>query len=162
MRFGLEAEVESAIQAIQAILAPAVMLTTVALLLLTMNTRHSSLVNRIRLLDDEARQLRRNHSQVDQDKQRLGNIEEQQSLLLPRIRHIRNAILSLSLSAIFFVLTSFWIALGYFPVEAVDTQAMIHITFLAGMSLVLCGVLFLAIEIYQSYNIILVEVKGRT
>lgn len=46
-----------AIQAIQAILAPAVMITGVALLLLTFNARHSSLVNRIRLLDDEEREL---------------------------------------------------------------------------------------------------------
>jgi len=135
------------------------MLTAVALLLLSMNSRHSSLVNRIRLLDEEARTIRKRRRHLDVDKQRLANIKEQQALLLPRIKYIRNGIFSLSLSAIFFVLTSFWIALGYFPVTIGMTQVMIHVTFVTGMFFVLCGVLYLAIEMYHSFKIILVEVK---
>jgi hypothetical protein len=142
----LESDLGGAIQAIQAILAPAVMLTAVALLLLSMNSRHSTLVNRIRLLDDEARTLKKKRRLLEVDSLRLSNIEKQQQLLLPRIKYIRNGILSLSLSAIFFVLTSFWIALGYFPVPTGMSQIMIHVTFLSGMFLVLCGVLYLAVE----------------
>ena len=53
----LDSGLTTAIEAIQGILAPAVMITGVALLLLTFNARHSSLVNRIRLLNDEKRAL---------------------------------------------------------------------------------------------------------
>ena len=157
----MQSDIGFAIQTIQAILAPAVMLTAVALLLLSMNSRHSSLVNRIRLLDEEARSLKKKRKVLRIDEKRLKNIREQQALLLPRIRYIRNGIFSLSLSAIFFVLTSFWIALGYFPVTFGMTQIMIHATFVTGMFLVLCGVLYLAVEMYHSYKIILVEVKGQ-
>ena len=158
----MQSDIGTAIQTIQAILAPAVMLTAVALLLLSMNSRHSSLVNRIRLLDHEARSLRKKVELPESDKVRLDNIKEQQSLLLPRIKYIRNGILCLSISAIFFVLTSFWIGLGYFAISVEGTQFMIHLTFITGMFLVLCGVLYLAIEIYLSYRIILVEVGEQT
>jgi hypothetical protein len=152
-------DVESAIQTIQALLAPAVMLTAVALLLLSFNSRHSSLVNRIRLLDHEARLLRKKRRLLDIDEARLANIKEQQNLLLPRIKYVRNGILCLSFAAIFFVLTSFWIGLGYFAIPVAVTQTMIHLTFIAGMFLVLSSIVYLAIEIYLSYRIILVEVK---
>lgn len=155
-------DIESAIQTIQAILAPAVMLTAVALLLLSLNSRHSSLVNRIRLLDHEARLLKNKRRLLDLDKVRLGNIKEQQGLLLPRIKYIRNGILCLSFAAIFFVLTSFWIGLGYFAIFINVTQTMIHLTFIAGMFLVLSGIVYLAVEMYLSYRIILVEVKEQT
>lgn len=155
----MQTDIGSAIQAIQGILAPAVMLTAVALLLLTLNSRHSSLVNRIRLLNEEARMLNSKRRLSEADKSRLGNVKEQQRLLLPRIKYVRNGIFSLSLAATFFVLTSFWIALGYFPITTSMTQVMIHASFVTGMFLVLCGVLYLAVEMYHSYKIILVEVN---
>lgn len=149
-----------AIQAIQAILAPAVMITGVALLLLTSNARHSSLVNRIRLLNDEERGLRRKGGKLDDlDAARLRSIDNQIHQLLPRLLYIRNGMLCHLLAAIFFVLTSFWIGLGYFSISSAVTQAIISATFLVGMLLVLIGVAFLAVEIYVSYRVILIETR---
>ena len=149
-----------AIQAIQAILAPAVMITGVALLLLTSNARHSSLVNRIRLLNDEERVLRRKGDKLDDlDATRLRSIENQINQLLPRLLYIRNGMLCHLLAAIFFVLTSFWIGLGYFSISSAVTQAIINVTFMVGMLLVLIGVAFLAVEIYVSYRVILIETR---
>jgi hypothetical protein len=149
-----------AIQTIQAILAPAVMITGVALLLLTLNARHSSLVNRIRLLNDEERQLRRKAEKLDElDNARLTSIQNQIDQLLPRLRYVRNGMLCHLLAAIFFVLTSFSIGLSYFPGSSALTQAMINSTFAIGMLLVLVGVAFLAVEIYVSYGVILIETK---
>jgi hypothetical protein len=149
-----------AIQAIQAILAPAVMITGVALLLLTLNARHSSLVNRIRLLNDEERELRRKGGKLDElDNARLRSIQNQIDQLLPRLRYVRNGMLCHLLAAIFFVLTSFSIGLGYFSVSSAITQAMINATFIIGMLLVLVGVTFLALEIYVSYRVILIETR---
>jgi hypothetical protein len=149
-----------AIQAIQAILAPAVMITGVALLLLTSNARHSSLVNRIRLLNDEERGLRRKGRKLDDlDADRLRSIQNQIDQLLPRLLYIRNGMLCHLLAAIFFVLTSLWIGLGYLSVSSAITQAIINVTFIVGMLLVLIGVAFLAVEIYVSYRVILIETR---
>jgi len=148
-----------AIQAIQAILAPAVMITGVALLLLTFNARHSSLVNRIRLLDDEERELLRRRPKLDKiETLRLKSIKNQLDLLLSRLLYVRNGMLCLLLAATFFVLTSFSIGLAYFSASIGLTQTMINFTFVPGMLLVLIGVLFLAIEVHISYRVIEIEV----
>ena len=148
-----------AIQAIQAILAPAVMITGVALLLLTFNARHSSLVNRIRLLDDEERELLRRRPKLDKiETLRLKSIKNQLDLLLSRLLYVRNGMLCLLFAATFFVLTSFSIGLAYFSASIGLTQTMINFTFIPGMLLVLIGVLFLAIEVHISYRVIEIEV----
>lgn len=112
----MEGDFVATIQAIQAILAPAVMITGVALLLLTLNARHSSIVNRIRLLDNEkrslGRKLRNDGKLDDMENERLTSIETQLNLLLPRLRYVRNGMLCHMLSVLFFVLTSFSIGLG--------------------------------------------------
>ena len=89
------------------------MITGVALLLLTFNARHGSLVNRIRLLDDEERQLLRKRRKLDEmETLRLRSIKNQLDLLLSRLLYVRNGMLCLLLGAIFFVLTSFSIGLA--------------------------------------------------
>jgi hypothetical protein len=139
------------------------MITGVALLLLTLNTRHSSIVNRIRLLDDEKRtlgkKLRKERKLDDTENERLRSIETQLNLLLPRLAYVRNGMLCHMLSVLFFVLTSFSISLGYFSVAPNLTQTLINATFIGGMLLVLCGVAFLSVEIYISYRVILIEVR---
>ncbi len=136
------------------------MITGVALLLLTFNARHSSLVNRIRLLDHEERELLKRTEKLDDgERLRLTSIKNQLNLLLKRLLYVRNGMLCLFLAAIFFVLTSFSIGLAYFPISAGLTQAMINLTFIPGMILVLIGVLFLAVEVYVSYRVIEIEVK---
>jgi polyferredoxin len=158
----LESDVVVAIQAIQGILAPAVMITGVALLLLTLNARHSTLVNRIRLLDDEKRALRKKPGKLDDTENlRLESIENQLNLLLPRLKYVRNGMLCHMLAVLFFVLTSFSIGLGYFSVSTSLTQLMINATFIAGMFLVLCGMAYLSLELFISYKVILVEVRGK-
>jgi len=154
-------EVANAIGTIQDILAPAVMITGIALLLLTFTARHSALVNRIRLLDDEARQIRRrvasgNPGQTEDA--RLRSIKNQLSLLLPRLAYVRNGMLCHLIAVLFFVVTSFLIGLGHLPIASGPTQTAISITFTLGMFLVLVGVAFLALEVFVSYKVIVVEV----
>jgi hypothetical protein len=155
-------EVANAIGTIQDILAPAVMITGVALLLLTFNARHSVLVNRIRLLDDEKRQINRRlvpSRNLDKPEEvRLKSIRNQLDLLLPRLLYVRNGMLCHLIAVLFFVLTSLLIGLGHLPNLSEFTQTAISITFTLGMFLVLVGVAFLALEIFVSYRVILVEV----
>ncbi|HUK29059.1 MAG TPA: DUF2721 domain-containing protein [Candidatus Acidoferrales bacterium] len=147
---------------IQDVLAPAVMITGVALLLLTFTARHSVLVNRIRLLDDEKRHLNeRLASSKNLDKTeevRLKSIKDQLNLLLSRLAYVRNGMLCLLLAVLFFVLTSFSIGLSLFPIPSESTQIAISVTFTLGMLLVLAGVAFLALEIFVSDKVIVVEV----
>jgi len=112
------------------------------------------------LLNDEERELRRKGGKLDElDNARLRSIQNQIDQLLPRLRYVRNGMLCHLLAAIFFVLTSFSIGLGYFSVSSAITQAMINATFIIGMLLVLVGVTFLALEIYVSYRVILIETR---
>ena len=155
-------EVANAIGTIQDILAPAVMITGVALLLLTFNARHSVLVNRIRLLDDEKRQINRRLASPGglekSEEARLNSIGNQLNLLLPRLAYVRNGMLCHMVAVLFFVVTSLLIGLGHLPTLSEPTQTAISITFTLGMFLVLIGVAFLALEIFVSYRVILVEV----
>lgn len=152
-------DVVTAIQAIQGSLAPAVMITGVALLLVTFNARHSSLVNRIRLLNNEKRGLEGKRRKSDEkERLRRKSINNQLDLLLPRLKYVRNGILCHMLAIIFFVLTSFLIGLGYSSPPR-SLAIFINGTFIAGMFLVLCGVIYLALELFVSYRVIMVEIQ---
>lgn len=159
-------EVSTAIGTIQDILAPAVMITGVALLLLTFNARHSVLVNRIRLLENEKRQIVRkldNSENPDKTEEiRLKSIKNQLNLLLPRLAYVRNGMLCHLVAVLFFVITSFLIGLGHLPTPSEPTQTAISITFTLGMFLVLAGVAFQALEVFVSYKVIVVEVTEET
>jgi len=119
------------------------------------------LVNRIRLLGDEKRQIDRklqSSENLDKTEQiRLESIKEQLDLLLLRLVYVRNGMLSHLLAVMFFVLTSFLIGLGLLLTPSEPTQIAIAITFTLGMFLVLVGVAFLAWEVFVSYKVIVVE-----
>ena len=146
----------AAIQAIQGILAPAVMITGVALLLVTFSARHSSIVNRIRLLNNEKRSLEGTSDK--KKKLRRDSIHHQLDLLLPRLKYVRNGILCQMLAIMFFVLTSLLIGLGYTSPPP-SLTIMINGAFIVGMLLVLVGVIYLALELFLSYRVIVVEVQ---
>ncbi len=153
----------TAIQAIQAILAPALGISAVGLLLLGVSNRYSSMVNRIRLLTDEKRDLAKklvNNNELEYaDTMRLESITKQTEELLIRSRFARNGILSLQFAVVSFVLASVGISLNLFFSSAVFQSAPL-LVFSIGMISVLIGVLFAAIEVYRSYKIILIEVKA--
>jgi len=88
----------------------------------------------------------------------LKSIKDQLNLLLSRLAYVRNGMLCLLLAVLFFVLTSFSIGLSLFPIPSESTQIAISVTFTLGMLLVLAGVAFLALEIFVSDKVIVVEV----
>ncbi len=153
----------TAIQAIQAILAPALGMSAVGLLLLGLSNRYSSIVNRIRLINDEKRRL---HKQLTDkgdlgytDQARYMSITKQTDELLIRSRFVRNAILSMEAAIGLFVLTSVCIALNlFFPSDTFSSVALS--IFIIGMLCVFSGVMFAAAEIHRSYKIILIEVRA--
>ena len=150
----------TAIQAIQAILAPAVGISAVGLLLLGMSNRYSAIINRIRLLNDEKRkltkQLGEEHDLNYTDNARFMNIRKQTEELLVRSRIVRNAILAMQSSIALFVLTS--VSIGLSLVSGVVFAGVLPLVlFLTGMVGVFVGIIFAGIDVYRSFNIVLLE-----
>jgi hypothetical protein len=153
----------TAIQAIQAILAPAVGISAVGLLMLGLGNRYSAMINRIRLLNDERRRLSRVLVEKGElnytDNVRYASIHQQKEELLVRSRLVRNGILAMQSAVAFFVLTS--AAIGVTLVSnAGMVQTLPLILFILGMLSVFVGVAFAAVEVYRSFRIVLLEVKA--
>jgi hypothetical protein len=155
----------NATEAIQAILSPAIMVSSSALFLLGLNARYGSTMTRIRLLNDEKRKLRaiQGNPPAEQpfcDIDRLLSVESQQNRLIRAAWYIHNSILCHILAAIFFVLTSCAIGLN-FLVAGADALPLPLYFFMIGMVLILSGIIFLGVAIYTSYPAILLEVHNQ-
>jgi hypothetical protein len=153
----------NAIQVIQAMLAPGVGISAVGLLLLGLSNRYSTIINRIRLLNDEKRRymkaLADGKNLEYAENVRYMSVRRQTEGLLLRSRLVRNAILSLQTAITFFVLTSLGIGISLF--SSSDTvRAASLLLFLAAMVALLIGILFAAAEVRRSYRIVLLEVRS--
>lgn len=153
----------TAIQAIQAILAPALGISAVGLLLLMLNARYSTIVNRIRLLNDEKRRYARliaeNVALSYSENARYSSIRNQTDGLFMRSRLVRNAILLLHLGITLFVIASLMIGMNFF----FPSQAFYSITLLAFMAGLLCvvgGTINAGLEIHRSFKIVVIEMKA--
>jgi Protein of unknown function (DUF2721) len=153
----------SAIEVIQAILAPALGVSAVGLLLLALYNRYSSIMNRIRLLNEERRRYMKLLAEDTElsytDNTRYMSINNQMKELLLRSRLVRNAILSMQVAIGLFVLTS--VAIGAnLVVESGVMQLLPMLFFIVGMLTVFAGVVFAGLEIQRSYKIILLETSA--
>lgn len=153
-----------ATQAIQAILAPAVMVSASALFLLGLNARYVALITRIRLLNDERRELvehmQQSFEKMSVESDRLLSIEHQLKILRFMAWHSRSAILCQVLAAILFVLTS--CSIGFYFITSIPVSDEISIfLFMMGLLLSLSGIIFLGIDIFKSYQLIVLEIGKR-
>ena len=148
------------IQAIQLMLAPAVMISGCGLLLLSISNKFSSVVNRVRLLNEEKRRLFARAAEPTfgaQENQRLESIARQLDRLLRRAWMVRNSLLCYSISIALFVLTSLLIGFDYF-VPVFQLKSVIIATFMAGLVIFFCGVIFSAFDTLKGYEIIKYDV----
>lgn len=153
----------TAIQAIQAILAPALGISAVGLLLLALMNRYSTIINRIRLLNEEKRRFTRQLTEKGElaytDNARYMSIRKQTEELLLRSALVRNAVLSMQMAVGMFVLSSIAIGLNLF-VSSETFKVIPLIVFLIGMICIMVGVVFAGLEVHRSYKIVLIEVKA--
>lgn len=152
----------NAIQIIQLMVAPAVMISACGLLLLGINNKYSLVVNRIRLLNEEKRRLLSKiadgkHS--TDDNIRLESAAIQISSLVYRAKLVRNAVLCYTTSVALFVLTSLLLGVSSF-LSIGKLNYFITTVFLLGMLFVLVGVVFAGFETKKGYDIISYEVKS--
>lgn len=151
------------IQAIEAILAPALGISATALLLLSLQNRYSSIINRIRLLNEERRRyqhklVEKNELEYDENLRHI-NVLNQLQKMLGRCKDVRNAILFIQGSILLFVFTSVLIAFDLF-VKWTWLPYLPMLVFVSGMVMVLVGILFSARDVFNSYRITEIEVKA--
>ena len=150
-----------AVEFIQAMLAPGLMISACGLLLLGMNNKYSIVVARIRILDDEIRKYKKNLPEAqlsDLEKFRMENISLQVGKLYIRIRIIRNAVIFYSLAVAFFILSS--LLIGYRLITETESLSLVLFFFLTGMLSVFVGVLYAVLEMIKAYQIVGIEVKS--
>jgi len=152
----------NAIQIIQLMLAPAVMISACGLLLLSINNKYSLVVNRIRLLNDEKRKLLitvGDSMPSTEDNVRLESIANQIQFLVIRSRLVKNSVLSFITGIALFVLTSLFIGILSF-IAISQMNYLIIISFLLGMVAGFIGTVFMGLETKKGFEIILFEVKA--
>ncbi len=153
----------TAIQAIQAILAPALGISAVGLLLLGLNNRYTSIISRIRQLNDEKReysaQLVEKNSLNFSENARFMSIRQQGEELFDRSRIVRNAILSLQTGIGLFVLSSVTIGMSLF-VSFVAFETIPLILFMLGMVALFIGSIFAALDVHRAYHVVLLEMRA--
>ncbi|MCK5856314.1 MAG: DUF2721 domain-containing protein [Bacteroidales bacterium] len=138
------------IEIIQAMLAPAIMISACGLLLLGMNNKYSLVINRIRTLNVEYRGL-------DEDShERKSCIHAQLPLLENRMRMIKNTVWLYTVGIAMFIFTILSIGLFiYFDLDILSMIAML--VFVGGMLSVLVGVFYAAHEVRLGYKILEIE-----
>jgi len=138
-------------------LAPAVMLSACGLFLLGLQNKYSNIINRIRELNEEKRELKLIDELNKFQQRRLKSVEKQVVGLLRRARLDKNSILSLYAAMIFFMLSSLSIALkdlGW----VLRNEVLSLILFLIGTAFVFIGTVFAYLEVRISYRVVELEV----
>ena len=145
-------------QFISGMLAPAIMISSCGLILLGLQNKYSNIINRIRDLNDEKRRLESTESMDAVQDKRMRSLKAQIDKLLIRAKLDRNSILSLYLAILSFILTSLLIAPAYFGYFGLIPLAIAF--FVAGIALVLTGVIYVALEVSRSYKVVKYEVES--
>lgn len=151
-------EITKIVQEIQYVLAPAVMVSSSALLLLGYQNKFSNLASRFRALNHEKRLLVRKDQKDETEKERLLSVEQQIDHLMARARHVKNAIVMAYGAIICFAVTSVLIFLNVYAYFQLY-QAII-VVFLAGLFLTLAGAACLIAETRLFYKVIALERKS--
>ncbi|MBI5464640.1 MAG: DUF2721 domain-containing protein [Ignavibacteriales bacterium] len=150
-------------QAIQLILAPAVMISACGLLTLGISSKFSTVLNRIRLLNEEKRKLFVKAGDAKkftlEENQRLASITRQLQRLIERARYVRNSLVSYFIAIALFISTSLLIGLQFF-FRDIQVRWLIIDIFLLGMVMVFCGVVFAVRDTFKGFDIVKFEVEA--
>ncbi|HTY35940.1 MAG TPA: DUF2721 domain-containing protein [Bacteroidota bacterium] len=150
----------SVIQIIQLILAPAVMINACGLLLLATSNKYSSVLNRIRLLNDEKRKLFRKAGEKNfEETQRLESLARQIQQLVDRARLVRDAVMCYTGAIALFIVTSLLIGFS-FLIKGFQSDTAIMIAFLAGLTTILAGVVFSFLDAKRGFEIVRFDVAA--
>jgi len=139
------------LQLIQAMVAPAVMISACGLLLLSLTNKVGRIVDRIRDLNTEDRK-----AGPESDSLRRMSIRTQIDQLVNRAVYLKNACGLLFLAVAIFVLTSLWIGLCYFGRVF---EFLMLISFVAGLIAVVWASILAYLEMRMSHQVVVEEIK---
>ena len=145
------------VQEIQYVLAPAVMISSSALLLLGFQNKFSSLANRFRALNQERRTLSQKLDRNNPENERLRNLKAQVDHLIQRAAHVKNAILLMYVAIMCFVATSIFLFLNIYMHFQFSYLAIMF--FLIGLVLVFVVSASIMIEVALSFKVLDLESK---
>ena len=145
---------ETIIEIIKGMLAPSIMISACGLLLLGMNNKYSLVVNRIRALNSEFRQLDKNNQE------RRSCILKQFPLLVKRMRIIRNAVWLYTISIAMFIFSIFLLGIYLVIGKTVLTTIFSLALLITALTTVLLGVLYAAKEVRLGYKILKIETEN--
>lgn len=150
-----------AVNIIVTMLAPGVLINCCGLLILGINNKYSSVVGRIRTLDEEKRKLvalADNEQLSKMQLHRLTSINLQTEMFFHRIKLVKNAVVSYSIGAAFLIATCMSIGVG-FSINNPQISTIISILlFFLGILSVLVGIIYTAKEVIKGYEIVHIEV----
>jgi MFS family permease len=152
----LTSSLDAAIQSINAAMTPAVLFTASALLLAGLQNKYSTLIQAVRALNDERRELLRRLTLANWEKSRSESIVEQIPHLLARAKLVRNAVFMLYLGTLLFLLSSFVIGLAHLGWPPMAT--LVVVLFGLGLAGLMVGVGFALAEARLSYRVVRMEV----
>lgn len=138
---------------IQAMLAPAVMVSACGLLLLGMNNKYSLVIDRIRALHLE----KRVHADTLTPARR-ENIDAQLKAFRKRVGMVRNAVVGYTIAVGCFILTSLGIGIQQW-LAAPSLTFVAVVFFLIGMIAIFAGALFACIDAWTGYQVIMIEME---
>ncbi len=150
-------------QTIQAILSPALMISGTGLLLLGLNNRYSSQINRIRLLNDEKRRLVRAQearAEIDYlETVRLESVVRQITSLFHRSNLLRRAIFFHYIGILLYILTSLIIGLHLIWTGAF-VESLPLVIFFIGLASSMSGVVFAIMEVSAAHKVLHLEIRA--
>jgi len=145
---------ETIIDIIKGMLAPGIMISACGLLLLGMNNKYSLVINRIRTLNYEFRELNNNN------KGRRDCILTQMPLLIKRMKLIKNAVWLYTIAIALFIFAIFCIGICLLEHNFIIYQIQAVILFITALIAVLIGVFFAAQEVLLGYKILKIETRN--
>lgn len=147
--------VNEIVQQIQYMVAPAVMVSSSALLLLGFHNKFATLANRFRVLNHEKRLLQQKSQRDNLEDIRLKNLIEQVGHFMTRATYVKNAILFTYAAIICFISTSiliFFAAAGSAGFRFLSTTV-----FFFGFLALIVTSIFMVLETLLFYRIIVLE-----
>jgi hypothetical protein len=148
-------ELQEIVQEIQLIVAPAVMISSAALLLLGFQTKFSNLSSRYRSLNQELRELKKLGRKEPWQIERFESLRQQVGHLLDRATHVKNAILLTYGGILGFLMTS---ALIFLSARGWGLSAIwIQASFILGMILEFAAAFTMMIEVALAFKVIRIE-----
>lgn len=146
-------------QTIQAILAPALLISACGLLLLGLNNRYAIVINRIRTLNDEKRRRLADPSTIDReyvDLLRFESVMRQIPSLMIRSHHLRHALICLWMGVACYLITS--LVLGTSVLFHINLAVYSVSIFMLGIISATSGVVFALLDIVLAQKVLQFEI----